>query len=170
MKIIVVICTFLFISTAWGQQRGVYVALDSIINRGLERGVDIRPLLEIHLDTIRVLDAKTMPRPKNPNLTTLLGRANFLGFDKKNRWTWDIIIAEELLNDFQMLERVLAHELGHTIHMKHCCQEALCLEIMSTGHVTEPSNMFYRIQFHPQESIRFWDVFFQNLKCYNKME
>jgi hypothetical protein len=147
----------------------VYIAVDSVVNRGLSRGVDIRPLIEAHVDTIVIRDPSTFPKPKSENVSRVLGLAHYIGH-RNRKWVWEIRIASDLLDDFNVLEYVVAHELGHTFHMKHCCYDSDCAEIMSAGVVITPGSFWYDLQFYGEQSTIFWNNFFDSLMKINKLK
>jgi hypothetical protein len=134
-------------------------------------GVNLEPLLEAHLDTIVLWEPHQFPKPKDDRLSEVFATAHYLGV-KKGKWYWEIRISNELLNDLKILERVIAHEVGHVIGLKHCCvkgsecyDDFVCLEIMGVGHITdEDKHPFF---YNEQWKERYWENYFTLIKSNN---
>jgi hypothetical protein len=167
-----VLILFLLPVVVYGQDyevERVYSAVDSVVNRGLVRGVDIRPLIEAHVDTIVVRPPESFPEPKSDSVTRVLGLAHYIGH-RNRKWVWEIRIASDLLDDFNVLEYVVAHELGHTFHVKHCCDDIECAEIMSAGVIIKPDTFWYDLQFYGPQAVLFWDKFFLQIVKNNNLK
>lgn len=180
MKKLGLIILLLIPSLLSGQETTIEGLLKSLNNRAEKRGVNLDSLLTIHVDTIRVEKPEFFGDPKNPTLSKVLADAQYLRTVNR-KWVWEIRLSSDVMDDFQLAERILGHEIGHTLHVKHCCSEdglcqeeccskVPCLNIMGSGHVTDKTNFFYMVQFHPEQSVLFWDEFFNSIKLKNNLQ
>lgn len=143
--------------STFGQQKySVEQVLDSIIKKGNERGVDMKPLIDRYVGNIFIVD---FIEP-TPEIESVLGKIRTYNGHLKA----DIFIIKEMFEDFFLAERVLIHEMGHAMYLKHCCSGKYCAEIMAAEQATTPGHILYEIAFKSTEYELIFDRFFELVK------
>jgi hypothetical protein len=128
--------------------------LDSLQEKGLKRGVDIKSLKRRFVEGIIVVDH--LPRRNNQRI---LGKV----VPVKGSLKSTVYIIDDVLYDFFAAERVLAHELGHSFYIGHCCVNTYCAHVMAGTQSVNPDTILYQIAFEFQYEETF-DVYFEEIK------
>ena len=147
-----------FANDTYGQVTLTQV-LDSIVQKGRERDVNMQALIVEHVNDIYIV--KTLPRSRWD--TKVLGRA----VPRPNN-RYDIYIIEEMFDNFFNAERVVIHEIGHALGFKHCCIDSYCVEIMSAQQAIDPEHILFDIAYNTSEYERSFDIFFDEVKLHYK--
>lgn len=129
----------------------VLPAYESIIKRGVAHNKDIRALMAAKgLLSITVVD--TIPGGSGGRYIPVTNN------------TFKIIIAQYSLNDFDVLENILAHEIGHAAGLQHITEKGeWSAEVMAASIYSHPGHLVYQIMVHPQFSPGIWERFFNDL-------
>jgi hypothetical protein len=141
-------------------------AIKSVVNRGLSHGVDLTPLMEKHIDTIVMRSNNELKKYKTKKYDKILGLAHYLE-TKDGNYIWELRINSDLHGDFNVMELVVAHEIGHALHLKHCCDKITCMEIMSAGAPDIPGTGLYYEQYESEYEVLYWAKFFLDIKINN---
>jgi hypothetical protein len=129
--------------------------LDSIVVKGEMRGVNMKKLINDNINEIHIVKSL----PPNQWGTRTLGQAEPLSDGKYN-----LYILEDMFEDFFNAERVVAHEIGHALGLRHCCIDAYCARVMAAQQTTNPEHIMYEIAYQTYEYERMFDVYFNNIK------
>ena len=115
---------------------------DSIVQRGLQEGIQVDLILIDRLVEIEVVERT--PRRAGGEVVIVEG--------KKAK----IYVAERCIDDPNSLERILAHEIAHVVGIPHCCSNKLCASTMSTYTSINPRDLLYQLQSAPEH----WEELF----------
>jgi hypothetical protein len=129
--------------------------MDSLQDKGLRRGVDIKSLRRRFVTKINVV--KSLPRQNADE--RILGKV----VPVKGSLKSTVFIVEDVLDDFYAAERVVAHELGHSFYLNHCCVDKYCPNVMAGTQSINPETILYQIafEFRYEETM---DVYFSEIK------
>jgi hypothetical protein len=129
--------------------------LDSIIVKGNKRGVNMEKLIRENIKDIYIVK----DLPESSWGTKTLGKAVPL-----NDGRYELYVIEEMFEDFFNAERVVAHEIGHALGLRHCCKDAYCARIMAAQQATNPEHILYEIAYKTNEYHRMFDIYFNKIK------
>lgn len=158
---------------------------ESIQNRGLERGVDLKKELsnmfyngypvEWKSEYIQMVDS-----------ITISGKESTIGIVIRDsiNYTWEqgwyfkgiIQLENNIFTDTNIAEFVIAHEIGHWFNLQHSCRELNiippintdCLNIMAPIQITFKGDLNYDIRYSSIENDKIWDLYFDKIK--NKLQ